>query len=220
METFFYVVGIALVLLALAISALGLRSDKFPTAGMLRVGVLVVFLVVGATAYAAVQLSEDEQEHRLAEENEAAAELAAEEKEAAEDEGEVETPAPAEQGKGPADPAEGTDQGGDTPAGAQVAAAGEGVFLDQGCGGCHSLAALGPDAVGDVGPNLDEALVDEDADFIRTSIVDPGAEVAEGFGDGIMPTTYGTDIAAPDLDALVAYLDEVAGAKVPLGNGN
>ena len=37
------------------------------------------------------------------------------------------------------------------------------------------------------GPNLDEALVDEDADFIRTSIVDPGAEVAEGFGDGIMP---------------------------------
>lgn len=210
METFFYVAGAALVLLALAISALGLRSDRFPSAGMLRVGVLVVFLVVAATSYAAVQLSEDEQEHRLAEENEAASELAAEEEEAAEIGGEVESPAPEEQGEGPA---EGTGAAGE----AQLAAAGEGVFLDQGCGGCHSLAALGDQAVGDVGPNLDEALVDEDADFIRTSIVDPGAEVEEGFGDGIMPTTYETEIPAPDLDALVAYLDEVAGAKVPTG---
>lgn len=207
METFFYVAGAALVLLALVISALGLRSDRFPSAGILRVGVLIVLLLVGATSYAAVQLSEDEQELRLAEENEAADELAAEEEAAAESEGAVEAPAPAEQGQGPA--------GG----GSELAATGEGVFLAQGCGGCHSLAALGGQAVGDVGPNLDEALVEQDADYIRTSIVDPSAEIAEGFGDGIMPGNFEAEIPAPDLDALVAFLDEAAGAEVPAGPG-
>jgi mono/diheme cytochrome c family protein len=208
METFFYVAGAVLVLLALVISALGLRSDRFPSAGILRVGVLIVFVVVGVTAYAAVQLSEDEQELRLEEENEAADELAAEEEAANEAEGKAETPAPAEQGEGPP-------EGGN----AQLAAAGEGVFLEQGCAGCHSLAALGGQAVGDVGPNLDEALVEQDADYIRTSIVDPSAVIAEGFGDGIMPGNYEAEIPAPDLDALVAFLDEAAGAKVPAGPG-
>lgn len=44
----------------------------------------------------------------------------------------------------------------------QVAAAGERVFADAGCGGCHTLSAAG--AEGKVGPSLDDAELDyEDA---------------------------------------------------------
>ena len=64
METFFYVLGGVLVLLALGISFLGMRSERFPSDAMLRVGILVVALVVAATAYGAVELSQDEAMHR------------------------------------------------------------------------------------------------------------------------------------------------------------
>ncbi len=195
METFFYVMGGVLVLLALGISAFGVRSDDFPSKGIMRVGVLVVALVVLATAYGAVQLSEDEQEHRLAEENVAASEEAQITTEA-------NTPA-AGQGTPSAEqqsPVGGSGQG---PSGD-----GEQVFLDNGCGSCHTLAALGNEAQGTIGPNLDEALVDQDATFIETSIVDPSAEVAAGFGDNIMPATFGSSISPEDLQALVAYLQE------------
>jgi mono/diheme cytochrome c family protein len=202
METYFYVMGIVLVLLALGISAAGIRSDNFPSAGILRVGVLIVALVVGATAYGAVQLSEDEEQHRLEEENvEASEEAESTTEEETETAGEG-TPAAEEEsgGSGAGPSAEAS--------GASLAADGEQVFLDNGCGSCHSLAALGSEAQGTVGPNLDEALLDEDAAFIETSIVDPSAEVEEGFGDNIMPSDYGTSIEPQDLEALVAFLVE------------
>ena len=41
------------------------------------------------------------------------------------------------------------------------------------------------------GPNLDETLARQDAAEIEESIVDPDAEIAQGFADGIMPATYG-----------------------------
>jgi len=202
METFFYVMGGILVLCALGISAAGIRSDSFPSPAIMRVGVLIVALVVGATAYGAVQLSEDEQQHRLEEENVEASEEAAstteeQESEAGQGTPEAEAESPVDgSGQGPADLADAD------------AETGKQVFLDNGCGSCHTLADLGPEAAGEVGPNLDEALVDKDAAFIETSIVDPGAEVEEGFGDGIMPTTYADSIAEPDLQALVAYLQQ------------
>ena len=82
------------------------------------------------------------------------------------------------------------------------------MFDASGCGGCHALADAG--TTGGTGPDLDETLADQDAAFIEESIVDPGAEIAEGFSD-IMPPNFGQTLQPAELDALVKYLDEVAG---------
>ena len=49
----------------------------------------------------------------------------------------------------------------------------------------------------------------KDAAFIEESIVDPSAEIAEGFSDGLMPRDYGDSLQPAELDALVKYLAEV-----------
>jgi len=210
METFFYAVGGALVLLALMISFIGMRSDSFPSTGVLRGGIAFVAVVVVVTAYAAVVSAQEEQQHRLEEENR---EASAEEEIATEDDELSGTlPAEPEEAPGPRDEAEeAPPPGTGTPVGAGDPAAGGQVFLDQNCGSCHSLAAAGGAAVGAIGPNLDEALVEQDPAYIETSIVDPGAEIAEGFSDGIMPVDYADTIPADDLADLVAYLAESTG---------
>jgi len=88
-------------------------------------------------------------------------------------------------------------------------AAGEQVFVAQGCGSCHTLAAA--EATGSVGPNLDEVLPGKDESFIHESIVDPEAEIASGFAGGIMPGNYGSALSEEELDDLVAFLHEEAG---------
>jgi cytochrome c oxidase subunit 2 len=98
-------------------------------------------------------------------------------------------------------------EGGETDEGAG-APDGKTLFADNGCGGCHALADAG--TTGGTGPNLDETLADRDAAYIEESIVDPGAEIAEGFSD-IMPPNFGQTLQPAELDALVKYLDEVAG---------
>jgi cytochrome c oxidase subunit II len=84
---------------------------------------------------------------------------------------------------------------------------GKTIFTDNGCGGCHALADAG--TAGGVGPSLDEQLPGKDEAFIEESIVDPSAEVAEGFSDGLMPPNYGDSLQPAELDALVKYLAEV-----------
>jgi mono/diheme cytochrome c family protein len=86
----------------------------------------------------------------------------------------------------------------------EAAGAGRALFDENGCSGCHTLAAAGADAK--VGPNLDEALKGKDAAFIRESIVKPDAFVAKGFSDNLMPETFGEDLSREELDALVAFL--------------
>ena len=77
------------------------------------------------------------------------------------------------------------------------------------CGGCHKLAAAG--TAGGVGPDLDQVLKGKDAAFIKQSIEDPNAEIAEGFDKGIMPDTYSKLLSPAEVDAMVKYLQEVAG---------
>jgi plastocyanin len=73
-ETLFYVFGIALVLSALAVSALGLRSESFPPSRIVLAGVVAYFVaLVGATSTFAVLNARDEQRKRDAEHAEAAA---------------------------------------------------------------------------------------------------------------------------------------------------
>jgi cytochrome c oxidase subunit 2 len=77
------------------------------------------------------------------------------------------------------------------------------------CASCHTLAAAG--ANGTTGPNLDEVVPDMSEDEVRQAIVDPDAEIEEGFTPGLMPR-YGDSLSEEQVDALVQYLTEVAGS--------
>jgi mono/diheme cytochrome c family protein len=87
------------------------------------------------------------------------------------------------------------------------AAAGKEVFTTVAqppCGNCHTLQAAGTTQT--LGPNLDETLAGKDAAFIRDSIVNPDAEVAEGFPDNLMPEDYEDKLSDKQLADLVAFL--------------
>jgi plastocyanin len=74
-ETLFYVFGLALVVSAVLVSIVGLRFKDFPPSrGVLAGTVLYFAVLVGVTAVFAVLNAQDEQEHREAEQAEAAAE--------------------------------------------------------------------------------------------------------------------------------------------------
>jgi cytochrome c oxidase subunit 2 len=96
--------------------------------------------------------------------------------------------------------------GGEGGAAQGVAAEGQQIFDEQGCSGCHTLEAAG--ATGTIGPDLDEELADESPGFIRDSIVDPDAELAQGFNQGIMPDNFGDALSPEELDTLVEYLSQ------------
>jgi hypothetical protein len=181
----FYIAGGALIVVALLISLFGMRSDNFPSSRVLQGGVLVIVLLVAATAWGAIQIGQDEQSERRDEANREAAVEADQQDVTDQDTGDTESPTPANQGAGPK---EAVDKSAEKGGGSGLD--GSAVFVDTGCGSCHSLAELGSQAQGTIGPNLDEALVGKDEKFIQTSIEDPSAFVAEGFPDGTMPQDY------------------------------
>jgi mono/diheme cytochrome c family protein len=83
-------------------------------------------------------------------------------------------------------------------------AAGKAVFASNGCGGCHTFAAA--ESKGTIGPNFDQALKGKDADFVRESISDPNAEIAQGYQPNVMPQTYGQQLSSKQIADLVAFL--------------
>ena len=80
-------------------------------------------------------------------------------------------------------------------------------LFTQSCGSCHTLADAGTN--GTTGPNLDQALKGKDAAFIKQSIEDPNAEIANGYSANIMPQNYAQTLKPEQVDALVKYLAEV-----------
>jgi mono/diheme cytochrome c family protein len=82
-------------------------------------------------------------------------------------------------------------------------AVGEAAFESGGCGTCHTFEAAG--ATGTVGPNLDESLEGQNAEYVRRAIVEPDAEVAEGYQAGVMPSFEG-QLSEEQVDGLVAFL--------------
>lgn len=204
-ESLFYIAGGALIVVALILSFVGMRSDKFPSGNGLVAGIVVIFLLVAATAVGAVELAKHEDEQ--------GGELEAANTEADVEQG-GETETAQQEGAAPEDtPAGKPSNGGASGGGADAALADEGkqVFVSTGCGSCHTIAELGADAEGTIGPNLDTVLAGKDDAFIETSIVDPGAEVTEGFPDGTMPANYKDQLSPEQLDALVAFLSQTAG---------
>jgi cytochrome c oxidase subunit 2 len=75
------------------------------------------------------------------------------------------------------------------------------------CGSCHTLSEAGTN--GTTGPNLDQVLKGKDEAFIKQSIEDPNAEIAQGYSPGIMPQNYAQTLKPEQLDALVKYLAKV-----------
>lgn len=173
-------VALVLVVFSLVVSILIPRRDPGFPGRNLRVFVLVAVLLVAGMLTAVEVLGETE--HR-------------EGGEAAQTEtGGGESGGPAETGQ----------TGGQAPG---DPAAGKEIFTSVAqppCSSCHTLADAG--ASGTVGPNLDEVLKGKDAAFVRESIVDPDAEVADGFSGGIMPKDYGENLDDKQLADLVAYL--------------
>ena len=96
--------------------------------------------------------------------------------------------------------------GGNGPAGLQV-------FLRESsppCATCHAIDSE-PFAVGQVGPNLSHIGSKDDAAFIRESIVNPNAVIADdcpagACPPGVMPQNFGDTLTAEQLDDLVEYL--------------
>jgi plastocyanin len=66
-ETLFYVCGIALVVVALVVSLIGLRARTFPAGPLFAATIAMFVLLVGATTTFAVRFSQEEEEHREAE---------------------------------------------------------------------------------------------------------------------------------------------------------
>ncbi len=78
------------------------------------------------------------------------------------------------------------------------------VFANNGCGGCHTLAAAQSGGV--TGPNLDEALPGQSAAMIEESIADPNAEIVKGYPANVMPGDFAQTLTPKELEDLVQYL--------------
>ncbi len=81
---------------------------------------------------------------------------------------------------------------------------GAGLFIANGCATCHTLASV-PQARANVGPDL-TGIGAQSPDYIRESIINPGAVITEGYEDGLMPINFAETIPESDLNALVDFL--------------
>lgn len=84
------------------------------------------------------------------------------------------------------------------------------AILDQfGCLACHKLGEQGSE----VGPPFTDIGARRDEAYIRRSIVEPGAEIAEGYEQfaGIMPGDFGKRMTWSQLEVVVEFLLEQTG---------
>jgi cytochrome c oxidase subunit II len=99
--------------------------------------------------------------------------------------------------------------------GGPLSASGEKIFAELGCATCHrtDTQGRGPNLMGVFGgPVLleDGRTVSADENYIRESILDPGAKVVKGFKP-VMPTFQGL-ISEEQLNALIAYVKSLSKA--------
>jgi mono/diheme cytochrome c family protein len=83
------------------------------------------------------------------------------------------------------------------------------VFANNGCGGCHTLAAA--ESGGTTGPNLNEVLPGQSAAMIAESIEDPNAKIAKGYPANVMPPNFAENLSPVEIEQLVEYLIESTG---------
>ena len=94
--------------------------------------------------------------------------------------------------------------------GAQAELTGEGLFNKLTCIVCHSgiKGAQGPDLKGMFGTegiSVEGETFTRDDDYIRQSILDPGAITVDGFTPGIM-RSFKADVSEEELQKLIDYV--------------
>jgi cytochrome c551/c552 len=77
------------------------------------------------------------------------------------------------------------------------------------CIACHKFTEPGPL----VGPSLWDIGARHNEDYIRQSILDPNAVIAEGFPPNLMPQDLGQKMNGLEFERLVHWLSEHKGAK-------
>jgi mono/diheme cytochrome c family protein len=91
-------------------------------------------------------------------------------------------------------------------AGLSVTATGDprALITEKGCIGCHTLEGKGAK----IGPPFDGIGRRRTVDYIRRSILFPNADTAKGYEKfaGTMPQTFGQQLSAAQLEALVQFL--------------
>jgi cytochrome c551/c552 len=83
-------------------------------------------------------------------------------------------------------------------------ASADAIMAQLACVACHKVAGQG----GEIGPDLNSIGASRDREYLRRAILDPAADVAEGYPPGIMPPNYGEQLYAMELEMLVDYLAE------------
>jgi mono/diheme cytochrome c family protein len=85
----------------------------------------------------------------------------------------------------------------------------EQLIAELACIACHKFDEPGPL----VGPSLWDVGARKDEDYIRQSILDPNAVIAEGFPPMLMPPDLGQKMTGLEFEHLVHWLSEHKGAK-------
>lgn len=99
---------------------------------------------------------------------------------------------------------------------------GERLFTNLGCAGCHRMDGMG------IGPSLqglygsqqrlaDGSVATADENYLRTSILNPGAQIAAGY-QNVMPS-YAGQLSEDQLNQLIAYIKSLANGG-PNGGGS
>ncbi|HWP38255.1 MAG TPA: c-type cytochrome [Gemmatimonadales bacterium] len=78
------------------------------------------------------------------------------------------------------------------------------LLAQNACLGCHAIDGAGPP----IGPSFDGMGARLSAERIRRGILSPNADTAQGFAQfaGMMPQTFGSQLTAAQLEAIVQFL--------------
>ncbi|MBI5826514.1 MAG: c-type cytochrome [Deltaproteobacteria bacterium] len=76
------------------------------------------------------------------------------------------------------------------------------VVKKYGCGGCHKIAG----EAGAIGPDLTKIGAKRNVEYLRRAVLDPDADIAQGFPGGMMPKDFGDKMTAGEFKLLVEFL--------------
>jgi cytochrome c oxidase subunit 2 len=123
---------------------------------------------------------------------------------------------PSEEVEPPPEPTAPSEQ--EQPEGAQPEAnraeEGQQISEQTGCLACHSVdgtALVGPTFKGVFGSERsleDGSTATADESYIRSSILDPGAQIVEGYAN-VMPTTYEQQLSEDQIEAIVDFIESL-----------